>query len=75
MRRLRFGALRSEVDKRDSANEVTVWYYLDQRPSSYNDFRCHYTSVRWCLSPEWYWGGALRYHLICKYVPNYYKEH
>ena len=22
-----------------------------------------------------YWGGALRYHLICKYVPNYHKEH
>jgi hypothetical protein len=22
-----------------------------------------------------YCGGQLRYHLICKYVPNYYKEH
>ena len=23
----------------------------------------------------WYWDGALRYHLICKYVLDYYKEH
>ena len=27
------------------------------------------------LATGLYWGGALRYNLICKYVPNYYKEH
>ena len=26
------------VDRRDSDNEVEVWYYLDRRESSYNDF-------------------------------------
>ena len=54
-----------EVDKRDSDNEVTVWYYLDRRrEASYNDSEIPLHDRK--LVPEWYghadmcrWTGVL----------------
>ena len=40
------------VDRRDSDNEVEVWYYLDRRESSYNDFEMPLHERR--LVPEYY---------------------
>ena len=40
------------VDRRDSDNEVEVWYYLDRRESAYNDFEMPLHDRR--LVPEWY---------------------
>ena len=40
------------VDRRDSDNEVEVWYYLDRRESAYNDFKMPLHDRR--LVPEWY---------------------
>ena len=40
------------VDRRDSDNEVEVWYYLDRRESAYNDFEMPLHERK--LVPEWY---------------------
>ena len=40
------------VDRRDSDNEVEVWYYLDRHQSTYNDFEMPLHKRR--LVPEWY---------------------
>ena len=40
------------VDRRDSDNEVEVWYYLGRRESAYNDFEMPLHNRR--LVPEWY---------------------
>ena len=40
------------VNRRDSDNEVEVWYYLDRRESSYNDFEM--TLHERTLVPEYY---------------------
>ena len=40
------------VDRRDSDNEVEVWYYLDRRESAYNDFEMPLHDRRLVL--EWY---------------------
>ena len=40
------------VDRRDSDTEVEVWYYLDRRESSYNDFEMPLHERR--LVPEYY---------------------
>ena len=39
------------VDRRDSDNEIEVWYYLDKRPSTYSDFEMPLHERR--LVPEW----------------------
>ena len=40
------------VDRRDSDNEVEVWYYLDRHESPYNDFEMPLNQRK--LVAEWY---------------------
>ena len=48
----------------NSAVEAT----LDRIGTEHHNLADHAAAAMYC-------GGQLRYHLICKYVPNYYKEH
>ena len=40
------------VNRRDSDNDLEVWYYLDRRELAYNDFEMPLHDRR--LVPEWY---------------------